>query len=97
MFIAIVKYIKPIATIDALLADHIRFLEEQFLAGHFIASGRIVPRTGGVILARGPSREDVEAILYQDPFYTSGAAEYEVIEFTPTKAGRGFEILMNAN
>jgi uncharacterized protein YciI len=52
--------------------------------GSFLASGRKVPRTGGVILARGASREEIETIINLDPFYRHHVAEYEIIEFSPT-------------
>ncbi len=51
--------------------------------GVFVASGRTVPRTGGVILARG-SRAEVLELVRQDPFHVHGVAEYTVTEFVPT-------------
>ena len=49
MFVVLITYLKPISEIDAQLADHVRFLDEQYAKGLFLASGRQVPRTGGVI------------------------------------------------
>ena len=42
---------------------HVAFLEECYRAGRFIASGRQVPRRGGVILAVATSREEVEGLM----------------------------------
>jgi uncharacterized protein YciI len=50
----------------------------------FIASGRKIPRTGGVILAKAKNKEELNAIIEQDPFYRNGVAEYEVTEFIPS-------------
>lgn len=86
MFLVMVNYIKPLDVIDALLADHIRYLDKQYAAGVFLASGRRIPRTGGVILARSPNRAALDAVLVQDPFAQHQAAEYQVVEFSPTKA-----------
>lgn len=85
LYIAVLTYIRPVEEIDACLADHIAWLEEGYQAGAFIASGRRVPRNGGVILIKGDSLEDVEARLSQDPFQTKGLAKVEVIPFEPSK------------
>ncbi len=49
--------------------------------GVFLASGRQVPRTGGVILAVAPSRADLETVMQHDPFIAEKLARYEIIEF----------------
>ncbi|MFA6630592.1 MAG: YciI family protein, partial [Sulfuricurvum sp.] len=67
--------------------------KEQYALGHFLASGRKVPRTGGVILARGASCEEIEAIVTLDPFYRHGVAEYEITEFSPTMTVDALEFL----
>lgn len=94
MFLVMVNYSKPLEVIDALLPDHVRFLEVHYAAGVFLASGRQVPRTGGVILARSDSREDLEAILAQDPFAVHQAAQYQVMEFSPTMAAPELAFLL---
>lgn len=86
MFLVLLTYEKPLSVIDALLEEHVRFLETQYRQGLFLLSGRQEPRTGGIILARSESREALLAVLDQDPFRREGAARYEVIAFTPTKA-----------
>ena len=52
MFVVTLTYVKPLAETDALIPAHIAWLERQYAAGHFLASGRRVPRVGGVILSR---------------------------------------------
>lgn len=85
MFVVLLTYCKPLTIIDALLAEHIRFLDARYADGTFLASGRRLPRTGGVILARAPSREALLALLAEDPFWREQAACYEIVEFSPTK------------
>jgi hypothetical protein len=53
-----------------------------------------VPLTGGLILARAESPEEVWKMLGEDPFHTSGSAEYEVLEFQPVRAAPGLEGLL---
>lgn len=84
MFIISLTYIKPLEEVDEYLTDHVDYLKDQYRLGNFLASGRKVPRTGGVILARAVSREEVETIVRLDPFYRHQVAAYEITEFTPT-------------
>jgi uncharacterized protein YciI len=81
MFVIVLEYVKPLREIDRLMSAHVAFLEECYRAGVFLASGRQVPRTGGVILAASPSREDLETVMKHDPFVAQGAATYDIIEF----------------
>ncbi len=94
MFIAILTYIRPLEEIDALIADHVRFLDLHYASGLFIASGRRVPRTGGVILVAGHDREQAVAALNQDPFALAGVSTYELVEFTPARMRPGFEAFL---
>lgn len=85
MFIALLTYIKPLEEVERYLFDHAAFLDRYYESGHLICSGRKVPRTGGVIVGRADSREEMENILREDPFSSHGVAFYEIIEFNPTK------------
>ena len=85
MFFFNLTYRKPLEEIGRLLPEHIAFLDEFYAKGKFLCSGRKVPRTGGVILCQCGSLEEAEAIRDRDPFYREGAAEYEIIEFVPSK------------
>jgi uncharacterized protein YciI len=91
MFVVLLTYEKGLAEIDRLMREHVRFLQEQYDAGVFVASGRRVPRTGGVILASGADRRSLEAIMARDPFVREGAARFELIEFTPSQMRAGFK------
>ena len=85
MFLILLSYVKPLEEIDALIPAHVEFLDKFYAAEKFIASGRRNPRVGGVIIANATDRNEVWDIIKQDPFYTNRAAEYEVVEFMPTK------------
>ena len=93
MFVLSLTYIVPLERIDALRADHLAWLAEGREAGHFLAWGRKVPPTGGLIFARADSKEQAEAIAAGDPFIKAGAATVEVIEYAATYAGPGLEAL----
>jgi hypothetical protein len=57
MFVVLLTYEKDLAEVDRLMREHMRFVQEQYDAGVFVVSGRRVPRTGGVILARARTSE----------------------------------------
>lgn len=81
MFVVKLTYTAPLERIDAAMRDHVAFLEECYAAGVFLASGRQVPRVGGVILATAPSKTDLAEILAHDPFLRDGLASCEIVEF----------------
>jgi uncharacterized protein YciI len=81
MFVIELIYKAPLAEIDAHMPAHMKFLKKYYAAGHFLVSGRKIPRDGGIIVAVGDSREQVEAIAREDPFCARGLAEFRVIEF----------------
>ena len=81
MFLVLLTYQRPLAEIDRRMRAHVAFLEEGYRAGLFVASGRQVPRKGGVILAVSPSREGLEALMERDPFVSEGLASFEIVEF----------------
>jgi uncharacterized protein YciI len=95
MFVVVLTYRRPLEDVEKYLAEHIEFLDTQYAAGVFIASGRRLPRTGGVILASGIEKEKLEAILELDPFKREEIAEYEILEFMPTKMKAGFEAFIS--
>ena len=94
MFIFSLTYLKPINEVEKHLPQHIDYLNRYYQSGHFISSGRKVPRIGGVILCRADSHDQAMSIIQKDPFYIHQIAKYEVIEFIPTKYAEGFDIFL---
>ena len=93
MFIVTLTYLKPVDEIDALMNDHVAWLKRCYDGGLFIASGRRVPRVGGVIIARSGDEPALRAALAEDPFVIHAAARCEVVEFTPSMTAPGAEVL----
>jgi uncharacterized protein YciI len=94
MFVIILSYIKPIEVIDALRPAHLEFLDRYFAKNIFITSGRQNPLKGGVIMATGVSRSEIEQIITEDPFHTEKVATFEIIEFNPTKVSPNVKDLL---
>jgi uncharacterized protein YciI len=93
MFVLLLTYIKPLDEVDALMRKHMAWLNEQYDAGRFVVSGRQIPRTGGVILARGDDRAEIEALAAGDPFVAGGVATCEVVHFRASQTAEGYEDL----
>ena len=81
MFVVELIYKADLAEIDAKMRSHMAFLKQHYAAGRFLVSGRKIPRDGGIILALGKSRAEIESIMKDDPFCKHGLAEFRVIEF----------------
>jgi uncharacterized protein YciI len=95
MFIISLDYTKPLHEIDQLIEPHIDFLDKYYANNTFILSGRKVPRTGGIIIAKCDSKEQLEIILKEDPFYLAKAANYTITEMQVTKASEYSQSLLN--
>jgi uncharacterized protein YciI len=81
MFIVELMYKAGLAQIDAAMPAHVKYLKKYYAAGNFLVSGRKIPRDGGIIVAVGGSREEIEAIAREDPFCARGLADFRIIEF----------------
>jgi uncharacterized protein YciI len=81
MFVIELVYKADLREIDAHMRAHVRFLKKYYAAGNFLVSGRKIPREGGIILAVGKSREEIETIVREDPFHEHGLADFRIIEF----------------
>ena len=81
LFVIELIYKVPLAKIDAAMRAHVRFLEKYYASGHFLVSGRKIPRDGGVILAVGQDRDEIETIMREDPFCARGLADVRIIQF----------------
>jgi uncharacterized protein YciI len=90
MFVVILTYIKPLDVVDEHLEAHVEFLKKNYEQKVFIASGRQVPRTGGVILAHAAGKEALQQVLHDDPFHKNGVADYKIIEFVPSMTAPEF-------
>ncbi|TPG64772.1 YciI family protein [Ewingella americana] len=94
LYIAVLSYVKPLSEVDALLPAHVEWLRKGYDDGIFILSGRRNPRTGGVILARGSSIEEIQARMKEDPLQHQGLATLEITPFEPTMSAEDLQHLL---
>ncbi|MDR6988154.1 uncharacterized protein YciI [Paenarthrobacter nitroguajacolicus] len=95
MFVVSLTYKVPDEIVDFHRPGHMAWLKDAFDGGIFLASGRRVPATGGVLLSK-VDRATLDASLANDPFYSNGVAEFEIIEFTATSVAEGYENLLDS-
>ncbi|MEQ9889576.1 YciI family protein [Pectobacterium zantedeschiae] len=81
IYVVVLTYVKPLEEVDDTIPFHVEWLKKGYADGVFLASGRRIPRTGGVILAKSDSRESLEKRLSLDPFQKLGLATVEIIPF----------------
>lgn len=94
MFIINITYKSKLQKIDQYLNEHIKFLNEQYELGNFLVSGRKTPRTGGIILSKIHMQSELEKIIKKDPFKIHELADYELIEFIPSKTCEELKFLI---
>ena len=92
MFVIELTYKVSLAEIDAIMPAHVRFLKKYYASGNFLVSGRKIPRDGGIILAVGTSRQQIQAIADEDPFVVHGLADVRVVEFRASQRASDFPI-----
>ncbi len=90
MFIVSLTYIVDLKKVDELLPLHVEYLKSQYKKGNFIASGRKIPRTGGIIFSKLDSIKKLEGVLNQDPFKINNLAKYKIEEFIPSMTSDEF-------
>lgn len=86
MFVIELTYKVDLTRIDAHMAAHVAFLKKHYASGTFLVSGRKIPREGGIIVAVGTSRKQIEAIVEQDPFHVHGLADFRIVEFRASQS-----------
>jgi uncharacterized protein YciI len=91
VFVLLARYTAPGEEVDRHLEAHKAWITRHQDAGRILMTARQVPLTGGLILAEGASAEEMREMIAEDPFHTSGVAEYEVLEFQPARVTAGME------
>jgi uncharacterized protein YciI len=95
MFVIELIYKADLTEIDRAMKAHVAFLNEHYAAGTFLISGRKIPRDGGVILAVAPSRDAIERVMQQDPFFSRGLADFRIIEFRASQRSRDLQRILD--
>ncbi len=70
----------------ALIAAHRRFLQQGYDQGRFLLSGPSIPPAGGILIARAPSLDALNAWLADEPFCKAQVMRFSrITEFDPVQ------------
>ncbi|MGO9379023.1 MAG: YciI family protein [Dissulfurispiraceae bacterium] len=84
-FIILSTYTVPFEQLGDNIADHRAFLQAGYDRGMLLCSGPQATKTGGAIIARASSIEELQGFFHGDPYQKRGLAKYQFIEFEPVK------------
>ena len=84
-FVVEINYTIPAEQLGDITNQHRAFLQGGYDQGWLLCSGPRAPRTGGIVVARAPSLEELQGFFKNDPYNLKGMATYNFIEFQPVK------------
>lgn len=91
LFIISIRYLVSLEKLDAVMPQHVAYLNKHLGNGDFLVAGRQEPRTGGIIIARGKNLNTIEKMVKTDPFVKKKMADTEIVEFSASMMARGLK------
>jgi uncharacterized protein YciI len=86
MFIVLLRFSGDKAKAGRFMEGHKDWIRRGFDDGVFLMTGSLEPNRGGMVLAAGVPRADLEIRLSGDPFVVEGIVDAEILEVTPSRA-----------
>ncbi|MBE7490901.1 MAG: hypothetical protein HS108_03920 [Planctomycetes bacterium] len=83
IFVVTIDYLRPLEEIEAATADHRAWLRGLLDDGRLLASGPFVPRSGGMLLVRTKTQDELEQLIQGDPFAKKRLVMYTIREWNP--------------
>ena len=84
-FLVEITYTVPFEALSGVVAEHRAYLQTGYDKGWLLMSGPLVPKTGGLVVAKAPSAEAIREFFSTDPYALKGLATYNFVEFEPLK------------
>ncbi len=84
-FVVEITFTVELSRIEPILPEHRAFLQTGYDRGWLLMSGPQNPRVGGMVIARAPSKAELETFFRNDPYTQAGVATYRFVEFNPVK------------
>ena len=85
-------YLKTGDELTATTHKHREWLDQHYRSGVFLTSGRKLDGTGGVLICKADTEQQLRDLFREDPFVQGGFAEYTYVPFTPVKRGRALDL-----
>jgi uncharacterized protein YciI len=86
MFLVLLRFSENKARAPELMAGHQSWIRQGFENGVFLLVGSLKLEGGGVILANGMSRSELEKRINEDPFVQEDVVRADIVEFLPNRA-----------
>jgi uncharacterized protein YciI len=84
-FMIEIQYTAAAEQIANILPAHRAFLQGGYEKEMLLCSGPMVPKTGGIVIARASDQKEIEEFFSADPYLLNKAASYRIVEFEPVK------------
>ena len=94
-YVVEITYTAPLKRIEEIMPQHRAFLQTGYDCGWLLMSGPQNPRTGGIVVARAPSLEEIQSFFGLDPYQLNQVATYRFAEFSPVKRQPSMESWIN--
>ncbi len=91
--IVLLRYLVPLERIEQTVDRHRAYLRELAARKKLVASGPLVPRTGGALLLRVTDDAELSTILADDPFAQEALVEHTVHRWAPNIGVEGLDAL----
>ena len=94
-YVVEITFTAPLKRIEEIMPKHRAFLQTGYDCGWLLMSGPKNPRTGGIVVARAPSLEEIQSFFGRDPYQLNQVATYRFVEFSPVKRQPSMEGWIN--
>lgn len=89
----VLRYLAPMERIEATVDRHRAYLRQLKGQRLLVASGPLVPRTGGALLLRVSDEAQLAKLLADDPFAQEGLVEHTIHRWAPNIGVEGLDAL----
>lgn len=90
LYLVTLNYLRPIEEVNAHLDTHRVWLAQQTRAGKILVAGPLEDRSGGFVLARSDSRDELNRMLALDSFVVHQVVEPRVQGFEAALRSEAF-------
>ncbi|HEY5795508.1 MAG TPA: YciI family protein [Bosea sp. (in: a-proteobacteria)] len=94
MFVVTLRFSANKAQAPALMQAHNDWIRDGFDDGVFLMTGSLKPGLGGVVLAHGVTRDEIEARVGKDPFVAEDVVSADILEIAPGRTDDRLAFLM---
>jgi len=95
MFVITLRF-ADMSRAPSLMDDHNAWIRQGFEDGVFLLVGSLQPAAGGMVVAHGVTRAEIEARVQDDPFVGAGVVTAEIAEIAPARTDERLAFLRPA-